>query len=51
MTIPLTFRRTRADTNRARRLAPGFTLTEILIAIALIVTIVAVAVTNLGTLL
>jgi len=46
MTIPLQFRRTRA-TLRSSRLAPGFTLTEILIAIALLVTIVAVAVTNL----
>jgi general secretion pathway protein G len=46
MTIPLQFRRNRA-TLRPRRLAPGFTLTEILIAIALLVTIVAVAVTNL----
>jgi general secretion pathway protein G len=46
MTIPLQLRRNRATT-RSRRLAPGFTLTEILIAIALLVTIVAVAVTNL----
>ena len=51
MIIPLTFRRSRADSNRRPHLASGFTLTEILIAIALIVTIVAVAVTNLGTLL
>jgi len=49
MTLPLTFRRARAaHTVRPRRLAPGFTLTEILIAIALIVIIVTVAVTNLN---
>jgi general secretion pathway protein G len=49
MTIPMTFRRSdAADTARPRRLAPGFTLTEILIAIALIVIIVTVAVTNLS---
>jgi general secretion pathway protein G len=49
MTIPMTFRRVRAaHTSRPRRLAPGFTLTEILIAIALIVIIVTVAVTNLN---
>jgi general secretion pathway protein G len=49
MTIPMTFRRSvAADTARPRRLAPGFSLTEILIAIALIVIIVTVAVTNLS---
>jgi general secretion pathway protein G len=49
MTIPMTFRRARAaHIARPRRLAPGFTLTEILIAIALIVIIVTVAVTNLN---
>jgi len=46
MTIPLQFRRPRATVN-SRRLTPGFTLTEILIAIALIVMLVAVAVTDL----
>lgn len=51
MTIPLTLRRHHAATNRQRRVPAGFTLTEILIAIALIVMIVTVAVTNLGTLL
>ncbi len=49
MTIPMTLRRDRADsTLRQRRLTPGFTLMEILIAIALIVIIVTVAVTNLN---
>jgi general secretion pathway protein G len=49
MTIPMTFRRARATAAaRPRRLTPGFTLTEILIAIALIVIIVTVAVTNLS---
>ncbi len=46
MTIPLQFRRNRATT-RSRRRTSGFTLTEILIAIALIVMLVAVAVTDL----
>ena len=49
MTIPMHLRRDRAaSTLRQRRLTPGFTLTEILIAIALIVIIVTVAVTNLN---
>jgi len=46
MTIPLTLRRTSAPTHR--RPAAGFTLTEILIAIALIAIIVGVAVANLN---
>ena len=50
MTIPLQFQRAHATTH-SRRLAPGFTLTEILIAIALIVILVAVAVTNLSGIL
>jgi general secretion pathway protein G len=50
MTIPLQFRRERATT-QSRRLTPGFTLTEILIAIALIVMLVAVAVTDLQKIL
>jgi general secretion pathway protein G len=41
-------RRLGANLSRRRPSAPGFTLTEILIAIALIVTIVAVAVGNLS---
>ncbi len=48
MTIPLTLRRTSAHTNRRPRPAAGFTLTEILIAIALIAIIVGVAVANLN---
>ncbi len=47
MTIPLTLRRASAASHRRPRHAAGFTLTEILIAIALIVIIVGVAVANL----
>lgn len=46
MTIPLTLRRSRAASRLHPRHAAGFTLTEILIAIALIVIIVGVAVAN-----
>jgi len=51
MTIPLTLRRASAHTHRRSRQPAGFTLTEILIAIALIVTIVAVAVGGLSHML
>jgi general secretion pathway protein G len=48
MKMLYSLRRDRATPTRQSRAASGFTLTEILIAIALIVTIVAVAVANLG---
>jgi general secretion pathway protein G len=44
----LALRRFGASSTRRPRAASGFTLTEILIAIALLVTVVAVAVENLG---